>query len=173
MKRHAPLCLVAAALLFAGTAHAQKMPTASAESTAERHFRVGLGLLAGTAGLDPALDLSLNSGQRLYRFRMTVHDNSIGNMGGGPTDRLGIFETALMLGRGRRFVRNYGSVAGGLALVTLEDDADHGHTTIGVPVEAQLISGGPLRLGATLAGNLNLKEPFAAFILSVQVGRVP
>lgn len=89
-------------------------------------------------------------------------------------ERLTVTEAAFMLGRGRRYAVNYGSVAGGLALVNVSRGADADEkTTVGIPVEAQLISRGPLRLGATLAGNLNVDHPFAAFILSVQIGRVP
>lgn len=137
------------------------------------HFRVGVGVLAGTSGLGPALDLSLDTRRGLYRGRITVHDNTIASMGGAYRERATVFETAVMIGRGRRFTRNYGSVAAGLAAVTVERGEHDSTGTVGIPLEAQLISGGPLRLGATLIANLNAERPLAAFVLSVQFGRVP
>ncbi|HSJ08269.1 MAG TPA: hypothetical protein VK928_00105 [Longimicrobiales bacterium] len=120
-----------------------------------------------------AIDVSRNSGARLYRFRLVAQDNAI-MAWTSEGERLGVTEMAFMLGRGRRYVVNYGSVAAGLALVDVyRGEEEAAATTLGIPVEAQLISRGPLRLGATLAGNLNLEQPYAAFILSVQLGRIP
>jgi hypothetical protein len=117
----------------------------------------------------------LNSPARLYRIRLSVQDNLVGNLGGSADERITTTETAVMLGRGRRFGRNYGSLAAGAAVVGVDTDGDSADeaTTVGVPLEAQLISGGPLRIGATVAANLNLERSFAAFILSLQIGRVP
>jgi hypothetical protein len=167
------IVVVLGSTLFAPPpAAAQKNPGPTPRPP-ERHFRVALGVAAGTAGLGGAVDLSMDTQGRVYRGRLTFHDNAIGDMGSGR-ERLTLFETAIMVGRGRRFTRNYGSLAAGLALVTLDEHGDGGSkATVGVPLEAQLISGGPLRLGATLMGNLNLERPVAAFILSVQLGRVP
>jgi hypothetical protein len=158
-------------LLAAAPAAAQKMPPA--EPRVERHMRVGLGIAAGTAGLGPAIDFSVNSGTRLYRSRLTAQDNHVGRMGGIAPEHVLVTELAFMLGQGRRFVRNYGSVAAGLSLVALSRGEDEEHATIGIPVEAQLISGGPLRIGTTIIGNVNLQRPFVAFVLSVQLGRTP
>jgi hypothetical protein len=165
--------LVMALLISAAPAAAQKNPPREAPR-AERLYRGGLGVLVGSTGFGGALDLSVNSGARVYRFRLTGHDNGIASWQ-NAVEPVSISETALMVGRGHRFARNYGSVTAGLALVEVSrgGDTQNSTTTIGVPVEAQLISGGPLRLGATLAGNLNVQRPFAAFIMSVQIGRVP
>lgn len=168
---HHTLLPFALVVMFAGPAAAQKNPPAD-DTRVDRVYRIGLGLSAGTAGLGGAIDFSTSAGERLYRFRLTAHDNAIGSWTSSG-ERLSIAETALMIGRGHRFVVNYGSVAAGLALVNVYRSENDESTTIGVPVEAQLISGGPIRLGATLAGNLNLEQPFAAFILSVQLGRIP
>jgi hypothetical protein len=170
-----PTCsaaLAAALILLAAPLAAQKNPP-PAEPGPERAFRVGLGVVAGSAGLGAAVDASLDRGPRVYRFRLTTQDNAVmaATSQGG---RLAVTESAFMLGRGRRYVSNYGSVATGLALVNVYRGTDTDEqATVGIPVEAQLISRGPLRLGATLAGNLNLEQPFVAFILSVQLGTVP
>jgi hypothetical protein len=148
---------------------AQKNPSQTGEYRTERYVRAGLGVAAGTAGLGAGLDVTLEQRARVYRLRLLALDSGVGAMGPGgePTS---VAETAVMLGRGRRFGRNYGTVAAGVAWVSgMRDDA----SGPGIPLEAQLISGGPLRLGATLAANLNTITPFAAFVLSVQVGRVP
>jgi hypothetical protein len=55
----------------------------------------------------------------------------------------------------------------------LYEDEEAEQMTVGIPVEVQLISGGPLRWGATLVGNVNLLRPFAALAVTLQVGRVP
>ncbi|MEO5511661.1 MAG: hypothetical protein ABIS27_13600 [Longimicrobiales bacterium] len=162
----------ASLILLSSPLAAQKNPPPR-EPPPERVFRVGLGVLVGSAGLGGAVDASLNVGARLYRFRLSAQSNDV-MAASSPDVRLSITESAFMLGRGRRYRVNYGSVAAGLALVNVSRGSDDAvKTTVGIPVEAQLISRGPIRLGATLAGNLNLEQPFAAFILSVQLGRVP
>lgn len=163
--------VIAFALGVPAVAVAQKNPPARPPQQ-ERAFRGGLGLLVGSTGFGGAFDLSLNRGTRLYRFRITGHDNSIASW--QNVESVSISESALMLGRGRRYGPRYGSVSAGLAVVEVTRPADdNGTTTVGVPLEAQLLSGGPVRLGATLAANLNLERSFGAFILSVQFGRVP
>ena len=175
MNSRAPVVALNALALMAvlaAPASGQKNPPPPEGAPAERVYRVGLGLVAGTAGLGGALDLSTSAGERVYRFRLTAHDNAIGSWtsSGG---RVSLTETALMIGRGHRFVANYGTVAAGLAAVSVYRGENDEAVTLGVPVEAQLISGGPIRIGATLAANVNLEHPFAAFILSLQLGRVP
>lgn len=168
-----PAVYLALALLLAAVPAAAQENPAPEPPRPERLYRAGLGLLVGSGGFGAAFDVSMNSGSRVYRLRLTGHDNAIASW--QTTESVSIAETALMVGRGRRFTRNYGSVSAGLALVEVSRGGEDGDvaTTLGVPVEAQLISGGPLKLGATAAANLNLERPFAAFVLSVQVGRVP
>jgi hypothetical protein len=159
----------AALLIMSASLHAQKPVP---EAAAERYWRGGVGILAGTAGLGPSLDVSLNTATRLYRARMTVHENTIGAT--TYRERYTLSETALMVGRGRRFTRNYASVAAGVALVQrLDDDETRETTTVGVPVEAMLVSGAMPRIGIALIGNVNANRPFAAVVVSLQFGRIP
>jgi hypothetical protein len=78
-----------------------------------------------------------------------------------------------MYGRGMRFPGgNWGSVSGGVALVAGDRD-DESFETVGIPLQAQLISRRMPHLGVTVAANLNTEVPFASILLSLQVGRVP
>jgi hypothetical protein len=130
---------------------------------------VGAGF--GTAGLSVAIDAAVHAGDRLYRGRLTAHDNLGGGWAGHVPHEL-VTELGVLYGTGHRFSRNYGLAAAGLALVAVER-TDASSATIGIPVEAQLVSGGPLRLGIAAMGNVNPVKPFAAFVLSVQFGGVP
>jgi hypothetical protein len=137
-----------------------------------RVVRGGVGAGLSTAGLSVGIELAVHSGERLYKGRLTAHDNLGGGWAPGK-DRELVAELGLLYGAGHRFNRNYGLAAAGLALVTVEDRGDRQRGTVGIPVEAQLISGGPLRLGIAAFGNLNPLRPFAGALLSVQLGGVP
>lgn len=158
---------------LAGAPVAAQDDSAPATPAPEHHFRVGTGVLMGTAGLGVALDLSLNRGSRLYRTRLTVHDNLAETDSIADRRYRGVTEVALMLGRGRRYSRSYGSVSAGIAMVELIEGIGEESVLPGVPLEAQLIVPGTVRLGATVAANMNLKSPFVAIIFSVQFGGVP
>lgn len=132
----------------------------------------GAGLSLGTAGIGAGLDLSVLSDDRLWSGRLTFQGTA--DMGGNlDAEQVLVSELAVMYGRGRRVAGgNWGSVSAGLALVA-GDREDEAFETVGIPLQAQLISRRMPHLGATLAANLNTEAPFAAFILSLQVGRVP
>ena len=137
-------------------------------------FWVGGGLGLGTAGLVIAFDVSAEVGGRLIQTRLTAQDNLAGWAGDFRTPEL-VTELGVMYGTRRWFSSgNQATAAAGLALVVGErgsDGADE-FQTVGIPVQAQLISRGPLRLAITGLGNLNLEEPFVSFTLSLLLGRI-
>jgi hypothetical protein len=151
-------------------------PGARAQATSYeppvRYFRMGIGVGGGSGGLTVGIDATLDRVDRLYRARLTTLDNVAVNQGLEYTPRVTIGEVGLMYGKGHRFSRTYGTLSGGLALVTVDMD-ESTKATVGVPVEAQLVFGDAFKVGTSLLGNLNAEKPFVALIVSVQFGRMP
>jgi|GEM_PF-5880961 len=183
MKRIPLLVLGLLAALVPGAAAAQRGPDDRAavevgvrpgERAVQDPTRVwgGVGLSLGTVGLGAAFDLAVLRGEHLYSGRFTVQGTV--DMGGvNNAKSVLVTEAGVMYGRGTRFRNgNWGSVSAGIALVVGDRD-DESFETVGIPLQAQLISARLPHLGATLAANLNAEVPSASFILSLQLGRVP
>lgn len=132
----------------------------------------GVGLSIGTVGIGAGFDVAMLRGEHLFSGRFTVQ-GTVSAGGNNNAESITVSEAGVMYGRGMRFPGgNWGSVSGGIALVA-GDRNDVSFETVGIPLQAQLISRRMPHLGATLAANLNADVPFVSFILSLQVGRVP
>jgi hypothetical protein len=164
----AALAIALAAAGFAVPAAGQEVPH---EPGPRRIVRAGVGAGIGSAGLAVAVEVAVHSGERLYKGRLTAHDNLGGGWAPGmPAET--ITELGVLYGTGHRFRQNYGLVAAGVALVTVDRTAGSS-ATVGIPVEAQLISARLPRIGVGVIGNLNPVRPFAALVVSLQLGGVP
>lgn len=168
MRLNAALAIALAAGCLATPAAGQEVPY---EPGPRRIVRGGVGAGIGSAGLSLGVEVAVHSGERLYKGRLTAHDN----FGGGwrpeqPAET--ISELGVLCGTGHRFRNNYGLVAAGVALVTVDRTAGSS-ATVGLPVEAQLISARLPRIGVSAIGNLNPVRPFAALVVSLQLGGVP
>jgi hypothetical protein len=132
----------------------------------------GVGLSIGTVGIGAGFDVAMLRGEHLFSGRFTVQ-GTVSAGGNNNAESITVSEAGVMYGRGMHFPGgNWGSVSGGIALVAGDRD-DVSFETVGIPLQAQLISRRMPHLGATLAANLNADVPFVSFILSLQVGRVP
>jgi hypothetical protein len=163
------------ALVIALTGVCLAVPAAGQEVPYEpgprRIVRGGIGAGIGSAGLGVGVEVAVHSGERLLKGRLTAHDNLGGGWAPGQPAET-ISELGVLYGRGHRYRNNYGLVAAGVALVTVDRTAGSS-TTVGIPVEAQLISARLPRVGVGVIGNVNPVRPFAALMVSLQLGGVP
>lgn len=130
----------------------------------------GVGAALGTPGIGLVFDGSLASGVSLWQARIALHAPF---MSTDPDDPV-LSEFAVMAGRGRGLGNGiYGSVAGGLALVSGERSAEDTFETVGIAAEARIIAPRIPRLAIALQGNLNPERSFAALVGSIQLGGAP
>lgn len=125
----------------------------------------GLGLALGTAGFGGVLEVSYWNG-RLFRARAGVHTD--------PAQASGdMTEIAALVGTGRPVGRNWGAAAAGIGIVERTDTDGTSSTVPGVAADVQLISARFPHLAFAATANVNAKQSFAGFTLSLLLGRMP
>jgi hypothetical protein len=169
-----PCAAVAQEESAGGEAHRLEAAASPGDVVIQGPVRVwgGVGLSLGTVGIGSGFDVAVLRGEHLFSGRFTVQ-GTVSAGGINNLEMITVSEAGVMYGRGMRFPGgNWGSVSGGIALVAGDRD-EESFETIGIPLQAQLISRRLPHLGVTLAANLNTEVPSASLTVSLQVGRVP
>ena len=134
----------------------------------------GIGVGLGSTGVLAQGDLNRYQGGRLYRARLSGHDNSIPSTAQDAEPK-SLTEWSLLVGRGTPCCgSNWGGWALGGGIVNgSRGGPARDYTTFGAAGEVFLVSGRWPHVSISAAANLNPEDPVAWFTASLLLGRMP
>lgn len=168
--------IVALVGIVPASSAAQVTPRDRAQAGTSAWLSVGVGGGGGhdiEAGLGASAQLTVRHGRHQGRLRVAA----MLDIGGFPDSGGGqaLADVGLLYGRGLE--GSVTSIMAGLAVVGLGECGNRdpaGCATVGIPVVGELMLPGDfVTLGLELAGNLNIKAPYAALSVSLAFGVLP
>lgn len=134
---------------------------------------VGVGI--GSSGVLAQAGLNHYQRGRLYRARLSGHDNAIMGAPSGVEQR-SLTEWSLLAGRGTPCCgSNFGgwALGGGVVSGSRGSQPEREYTTIGAAGEIFLFSGRWPHISVSAAANVNVEQPVGWFTVSLLLGRMP
>ena len=134
----------------------------------------GVGVGLGSTGVLAQGDLNRYQRDRMYRLRVSAHDNSLASTAQG-IERKSLTEWSVLAGRGTPCCgSNWGGWALGGGIVNgSRGSPARDYSTLGAAGEAFLVSGRWPHVSISAAANINPEDPVGWFTVSLLLGRMP